>query len=133
MSLERPAGFIAGLPNCGVTAVAIVTGQSYRKVWDWFVATYGKTNGWKGRTRSVQLARAMTAFGTQYKLLPARGLLVHGFAEWHTIRDRTYLVYISGHFFVLYNGIIADNTKNHGKPVNLYGRRRVKDAWEILE
>lgn len=131
MSLERPAGFVAGLPNCGVTAVAIVTGQPYRKVWNWFVERNDHAANWKGRTMWNQLTQAMNAFGTQFKPRPA-GISVAGFVNWHTIPDRTYLIHISGHFFVLRNGIIADNTNRHGKSVNLYGRRKVKHAWEIL-
>jgi len=133
MTLERPAGFVAGLPNCGVTAVAIVTGQSYRKVWNWFVEKNNHSANWKGRTFAHQLPQAMAAFGTKFKPCRACGMLVHGFAEWHTAPGRVYLINISGHHFVLKDGLIADNTKNHGKPISVYGRRKVKRAWEILE
>jgi hypothetical protein len=132
MTLERPAGFVPNLPNCGVTAIAVVTGQNYKTVWNWFAEHNGHSAKWKGRTRFVQLPVAMTKFGVKFKSAPI-GMTVEGFANWHTIPDRTYLMCISGHIFVLRNGIITDNTSRHGKSVILYGRRKVKAAWEILK
>lgn len=132
MTLERPIGFVTNLPNCGVTAIAIVTGQPYRKVWDWFATRNNHTTGhWKGRTFSSQYSQAMEAFGTKFKACPV-GMTVEGFVNWHTVKDRTYLINVSGHVFVLRNGVIADNTNHHGKPFIAYARRKVKKAWEIL-
>ena len=137
VKFERPDGFVADLPNCGIVALAIVTGQHYDTMRDWFAQAMGITrpNAWKGWTKSSYYEKAMRHFKTRFYWAVPQGkpLTLEAFSDWHTIKDRAYLVRIPGHVLVLRNGIVLDNRGHGEKPVEKYRRRKVTHAWRILE
>lgn len=64
--IELPDGFISGLPNCGVTAIAAATGASYPDVWEWFRTINGIRRGnWRAGPITRTILRPCTISGRQ--------------------------------------------------------------------
>lgn len=135
VKFERPDGFVADLPNCGVVALAIVTGQSYATIWEWAKARRNRTARWKGRMFTADLEPAMRRFKTRFYRADPRPkrVTLGAFAELHTIKGRTYLIRVPGHFLTLKDGIVIDNSRKSPRPVIDYSARKVTHAWRILE
>lgn len=135
MTLPHPDGYVPNLPNCGIVAIAVVTGQHYRTIWDWFKKRNNHPAQWKGRTYFRDYSPVLHAFGVKFKMSEwvGDGITVEGFVDWHTKPNTTYMVRVAGHIFLLRNGIITDNTNKHGKSYKGFARRRVKHVWEILK
>ena len=132
MALERPEGYVAGLPNCGVVAIAVMTGAHYTRVWNWFAKKQVKPSAWKGRTMRRHYEAASLAMGVRLeRLIVNRRITVAKFVELHTLPDVAYMVRVSGHVFVVHNGVITDNSVYSGAHVSEYGKRRciVTDVW----
>lgn len=61
--MKSPVGFVEGLPNCGIVAIAAATGTPYDDVWRWFKQRRGHNGNWKGRTHSIDYLPALRHFG----------------------------------------------------------------------
>lgn len=139
VKFERPDGFISGLPNCGIVAIAIVSGFHYEQVAFWFqqAQKISRPRAWKGWTKAHHYEPAMRAFKVRfYWAKPAgKDRSLGWFSGWHTIAGKTYLVRIPGHVLVLRDGMILDNRGPGPRPVadDPMARRKVTHAWRILE
>ncbi|MFC3706329.1 hypothetical protein ACFOOL_16400 [Devosia honganensis] len=136
MKFERPDGFVSDLPNCGITALAVVTGQDYETMRLWFEKAMGikRPGAWKGWTKSSYYEKALRHFKVRFRwAVPAGASIALGaFSEMHTLKSATYLIRIPGHVLVLRDGLVLDNRGSEPvKPVEKYRRRKVTHAWII--
>lgn len=96
-------------PNCGVTSIAILTGQSFSKVWH--IMEMNKSANWKGRTDNDDRDRALRILG--FKLVTtsyyqSRRPSLRYFAHHVARRGQPYLVLTSGHAQVVLNQMVQD-------------------------
>lgn len=61
--MEYPKGYVEGLPNCGIVAIAAITGQEYSTVWEWFRVKNNRPGQWRGVTYPSDYLEALSAFG----------------------------------------------------------------------
>jgi hypothetical protein len=119
--LALPLGARRG-PNCGVTAVAAVTGKPFEDVWNYIRAKYYQSGRWGGGTRDRERADALTHFGMwslTLKLDKRQSL-----KNWVLTKAQpgaTYIVRTGGHVQVVRDGWCLDQTGPH--PVAKYWGR----------
>lgn len=118
-------------PNCGVTAIAILTGQPFKRVFE--VMKMVKNGNWKGRTHDQDRARAIKALG--FKAWTTKTEAPHPslwqFAIYTAERDQSYMVLVPGHAVVIRNQMVQD--QNGIFPIKHYNmRNRRVDEYSIL-
>lgn len=140
MTLTLPTGFEPGKRgDCGIVALAVITGAQYAAVWDWFRANWpaGRGPRWRGTTYHSEYVKCAAKFGTRLHRMRFRKplLTVVNWADRHTVAGRTYLVRVNGHVGIIKDGLWLDNGRA-GKPVPVgecrSARCRVTDAWLVL-
>lgn len=61
--MEYPKGYVEGLPNCGIVAIASITGADYNEVWNWFKRKRNRRGQWRGSTSKYDYDEAFKQFG----------------------------------------------------------------------
>lgn len=110
-------------PNCGVTAVAVVSGRPFNEVFEFIKGHAGRTGNWQGRTRLVERLAALDAFQVpyevvfRYQLRGQRRTRLSTLIRWLD-PNATYLMDVTGHSFVLRGGKIVDQYRRDWTPVS---------------
>lgn len=61
--MEYPKGYVEGLLNCGIVAIASITETDYSEVWNWFKRKRNRRGQWKGSTSKYDYDEAFKQFG----------------------------------------------------------------------
>lgn len=119
-------------PNCGVTAVAIVTGLPFNNIWNRIKSKY--KGNWKGRTKPMDWFQVLEEQGINHEVsvVPSTPQLLF-WARAYAKKDTAYMVMTTGHVQVVKNGWVID--QGGPKPVrDHWGRRKkVKLIVELKE
>jgi hypothetical protein len=124
-------------PCCGVFAIHLANDETdFQTTFDETREELGRTKGWQGRMAWSEFKLILEAYGVQFEAHDdPRGLTI-GAAEklGHFSGGRQYIVFISGHFLTVRNGLAYDQGNPIGVPVGRYFARlrRVKYALKIL-
>jgi hypothetical protein len=113
----------AHLPNCGVTALAIIVGMPFQVVFETMLIRNRKRGNWKGRTHEGERLRALEWYGFKADYCKGPGTV----EEWAGILPHDgelYLMSIPGHCFVYCDGHMIDQHIRDWLPVSSYARRR---------
>jgi hypothetical protein len=143
--MEYPKGYISDLPNCGIVAIAALTGQEYRTVWEWFRKKNKRPGQWRGATFASDYPEALAALGKKEsrlifegkksakKIGQQRPMPLH---YWVSIYSKKYpgkkfLVNSCNHTMAVENGVVLDQSGI--KPVNEHKSkgRRITKAWIV--
>lgn len=114
----------ATMPCCGIYAVAVATGRMPQDIFDLYRVKFNKGPKWKGSTNIGKLLELLADLNVPVEHWNARAgrrtlrCFVRDVAE----VDTTYLVRISGHFLIVRNSIVTDQTGF--RQVEDYRRRR---------
>ncbi len=92
---------------CGPTAVAIITGTHFDKVWELF--RMNKNANWKGGVRDSEIARVLNILGfAQHRVFQYGEYDLRTFVNYLADPSTPYLVYVPGHVVVVCEGHIYD-------------------------
>lgn len=126
--------FPEGYGNCGLVALATVTGIPYAEVHDWFRRTHRKPPSWKGGTTHWQQRQFLEHLG----MSPSeRGCHRPHFTLERWVREiaaprTTYIVGTGRHAQVVRDGLVLDqNTRGIFVPVSRFWGRK-KRVWRYL-
>lgn len=130
-TIKQPDGMTPNLPNCGVVAVATALSLPYDTVYTYFRTVVGKPHQWRGKLRWRELTAAVGYFkGTwEERTVPYMNL-----AKWvdqHTVKGRTYIVRLGGHFVTVKDGIIVDQSMDTHIDVHWARRKMVCLVAEV--
>ncbi len=118
---QNPADQRPG-PNCGVTALAVSAGISFRKAWDTFRAVnpraYGH-NRWKGGTYTIDQSRALERLKIAFYRIPVEKTNLKNFVRDYTQRDTVYMVTTGRHVQTVLNGHVIDQQ----------GKKHIAEYW----
>jgi len=126
------------LPVCGVTAVAVVAGLDFLKVYDAMKKREGKRGNWKGRTRPEEIDRALKAHGVVATRMEmdnrrkAKRQTLKTFAR-GVDHSLPMILRTTGHIQVLKDGYVIDQTLSKPVPVSQYNGRNkyVRGIWMV--
>ena len=103
VGLAMPTDAITGQPNCGLTAMAIATGQNLSTVTKWYADAFEAINNrrqgknWKGRTYGYCRDKALEMNGYKVETKTVRGINLKRWVDQHTKPGQTYIVTTTGH------------------------------------
>lgn len=100
-------------PNCGVTAVAIISGKSVADVFAYMKEKFGRGGNWKGRTFQKEVIDTLRDFGFYVKEVYKKPADKRGTQFQKHIffkRDIPHVVWTTGHVQVVYQGKVYDQT-----------------------
>lgn len=143
--MEYPKGYVSGLPNCGVVAIAAITGKDYEEVWNWFKKRNNRRGQWRGRTYIKDYIPALNEFGkVESKLIfqgkkratkigEQRPIPLHYWVRIYSLKypGKKFLVSSCNHTMAVEDGIVLDQSGI--QPVNQHKSkgRRVTEAWIV--
>lgn len=134
--MEYPQGLKRGQPDCGIVAIAAVTGQPYQTVKNWFQNKNNHPKQWRGSTFVEDYDEALKALGkvNSYKLHVLKNPLpLHTWSRIYCRRypGKKFIVTSSGHTMAIQDGIVLDN--NDIREVNKHPVKgsRIKEAWVV--
>ncbi len=129
-----PSGAVASTPNCGVVAIAVLTGYTIHDITQWYRHSAGKSRQWRGRLYFHELRRFVQGHRMGWVSIPgARGTLKK-FIEQHTATttDRGYIVRVGNHFVAVTRGQVIDQLQDAPAAEHWTARKRVTHAAEIV-
>ena len=129
-----PSDTPLNMPNCGVIAVAVLSGRTYREVEDLFREKFGRTAKWRGRTLATERTRALIRLGlTVQRTYAARRTTMKMWLDTHYDPDKTYELTITGHAVAIKDGLLCDQQFTHGVDPrkSTYLRKYVRSWIEI--
>lgn len=102
-------------PICGPTAITLITGESFNKVWDTVKAKWKMHKNWKGAMHTNQIVGTLRhpfKVSVRKVFAPAEGarVSVQKWALTEAKSDVTYLVLTKDHVAVVRNGKMYDQT-----------------------
>lgn len=109
--MKYPTDAQGGVPNCGVVAVATITGKTVGEVFQYMADKYNMHGNWKGRTSQVEVMEVLREYGFTLIQKFIKGenrgpqLQKQCFAS-----DTIYLVWTTGHVQVVYNELVYDQS-----------------------
>lgn len=83
-------------PNCGVTAIAASTGNSFARVWALCKAQSGKSR-FKGGTYHIDRLAVLNKLGAQFEIMQLPRMTLQTFCNKYAQPDTTYMVTTTGH------------------------------------
>lgn len=110
--MKYPSDINSEVPNCGVTAVAVISEKSVAEVHQYMAKKYKKASHWKGRTAVYQVIETLNDFGFRLRFHFER----KGSRRGPQIRKQcfalntVYLAITSSHMFVVYNDAFYDQS-----------------------
>lgn len=110
----RPDGFNVAPddprgPNCGLTAIAIVTGLEYKTVEHAYRLLFKPSKRWRGATRHWERSKLLEWLGVDHTAIELRRKIkVRTFVAMRAEPGRTYILRHAGHVCTLRDGWIAD-------------------------
>lgn len=127
--MKYPADVNPVMPNCGVTAVAIISGKSVAEVFAHMKAKYSKRGNWKGRTFPNQVMNTIADFKICLTSVYARqgkqrGPQLQKWALEQAKHDEVYLVWTTGHVQVVRARCVYDQQVNGRRVEKYWGRRK---------
>jgi len=102
-------------PICGPTAITLITGVSFNKVWDTVKTKWSMHKNWKGAMHTNQIVGTLRnpfKFSVRKVFAPEKGtrVSVQKWALTQAKSDVTYLVLTIDHVAVVRNGKMYDQT-----------------------
>jgi hypothetical protein len=99
---------VANMPCCGIYATSLITDKPIETVFNDYKKSFNKCYRWKGSTNTNKLLKLIKSYGC--KLVPEgeKGITVRKFHDMYALLNRTYIIWVRGHVFVLRNGIYED-------------------------
>lgn len=104
----------ASAPNCGVTAIAIMTNTHFDKVWQ--IMQMDRNKNWKGRTADSDRVRALHILGFEQVREHFRGRFdLECFVNYiASLKPHVkFMVFTAGHVQVVHEGKVTDQTGTH--------------------
>lgn len=126
-----------GLGNdCGIVAIAALTGKPYDEVKDWFKTKNNHPAQWRGRTSIDDYMDALTELGKpdSYKLHTLlRPMPLHMWSRIYCRRypGKKFLVASTRHTMAVQDGIVLDNTDVRHVNEHPSKGSRIKNAWMV--
>ena len=154
---KKPEGFVnpddqVTGPNCGVTAVSIAMGISFKQSWELHKRVGKKSNKWKGSTFKQDRTKVLRLLGAKYRVLDRytdittygrekntknltlayNPITLQKYVKWCCNFSSTYIITTTGHVQVVKGGWVIDQTGS--KPIHeFWGKgKRVMEVIEIL-
>lgn len=154
---KKPEGFVnpddqVHGPNCGVTAVSIAMGISFKQSWELHKKAGKKSNKWKGSTFRGERIRVLRMLGAKYRMLNSyTDITTYGrltkrrnlsfahypvtlqkYVKWNCNTTSTYIITTTGHAQVVKGGWVIDQSGS--KPIHEYwGKgKKITEVIEIL-
>lgn len=121
-------------PVCGVFAAAMASDKPFEDVLAIARRVVARSASWKGRLYYRELIALLDALNIQHR--EAEGYkgtaLISASRTLHS--ERQYIVFITGHYLTLHQGICYDQSRPEGVPVDLYreNTKRIKRVIRIL-
>jgi hypothetical protein len=108
-------------PNCGVTALAVSTGVSFREAWQTFRAVNPRTYGrrWKGGTYTHDQEKALERLKVAFDNMQLPRMNLRKFVETYAAPDTVYMVTTSTHVQTVLNGEVIDQR----------GKKQISEYW----
>lgn len=125
--MALPEGVPHG-PNCGVTAMAVITGKPFKEMWTRMGARY--SGNWRGRTNIGDLMSILDQEGIKYDLRYSIPINLTTFVRTRAKPGVTYMVRTSGHFQTVKDGWVVD--QGGLKPIDKHWGRK-KRLTHIIE
>jgi len=125
------------LPNCGITAISLVSGIEYDTVWRTFMAVNRKRKNWRGRAYNGEMTKTMNSLQIHGKfysdICEVRPIKLKEFAIVTEKDESAYIAHITWHLLAVHKGIIGDQHSiahySEFKGRNGY----IKNVWEIYK
>jgi hypothetical protein len=123
-------------PNCGVTAVAVITGKPFYEVMETMRKLLGHTRGWKGRTywgcRKLALTHYGVPFTVDFLATYKRGERLPLLSSYlkRLAPGVTYMVDVTGHSITVRDGMFADQCGPDWRP--LQGHRLLRKRVHLI-
>lgn len=120
------------LPNCGLVAIAYVTGKQLSEVSQYYKTTYEKRGNWKGGTNAYNRRAILTHYGVDFAKIDFPKLSLKWWVHNESEPNKQYMVKTSGHVQVIENGMVLD--QRGCKPISEYwGKmKRVQEVLQII-
>ena len=84
-------------PNCGVTAIAASTGQSFARVWNLCAKHLKHRKRMTGSTVHIQRLKVLDELGADYEVVPHERMTLQAFCQRVARPRTTYMVTTTGH------------------------------------
>lgn len=127
------------MPCCGIAAVAAIVQLPIEEVFKTAKALLGREGNWKGRTHQAERLKLLGHYGVTYEpahcRTPVGGqMTLKRWIGWYAKPNTTYLMSVTGHSFMLRNGIMTDQSGQIDALVRIrYRRKRVREAFAIAQ
>ena len=122
------------MPNCGVIAVAVVAGTTYREAEDLFRTRFNKRANWRGKTQATQRTRVLEILGLTVVRQYARPrTTMRLWLDTYYDPDKTYELTVTGHAVAIKDGMLFDQQFTHGVDPrkSTYLRKYVRSWIEV--
>lgn len=143
--MEYPKGYVSGLPNCGVVAIAAITEAPYEDVWNWFKKRNNRPGQWRGGTFHRDYIAALASFGKpeSVQIFNAnkkdkkpgvqQPIPLHYWVSIYSKKfpDSSFLVSSHNHTMAVKDGIVLDQSGIHPVKLHKSKGRRVTEAWIV--
>lgn len=143
--MEYPDGYVRGLPNCGIIAIASLTGTHYDSVWNWFKKRNDRSAQWRGYIYKKDCLDALHNFGKiESKKIFEGDAKNKGIGEQKPIPlhywvgifgkkfpNSKFLVKSNNHFMAVDGDIILDQSGIGPVKFHKSKGRRITDAWIV--
>jgi hypothetical protein len=126
--MTRPDGFAVPHDdprkgNCGITALAVVTGRSFAEIRELFLREFPKTKRWAGATRHNERVALLRLLGVPHDdTRPGGRIQVRRWARHLAQPGKTYMLRHAGHVCVYRDGWVID--QSGPKPIENYRHRK---------
>jgi hypothetical protein len=131
--LQLPSDARRG-PNCGVTAIAAATGESFQRVWA-LCAARSSRKRFKGGTIHNQRVEVLEHLQADFQPMQMPRMTLDKFCNWYADDDTTYMVTTTGHVqlvrIINSEPYVLDQTGC--KPLSEYWGRRKYISRDVLK
>ena len=121
------------MPCCGIYAASLISGKPIETVFDDYKKLFKKCHRWQGSVTTSGLLELLQKY--KCKLVPEgeKGITVRKFHDKYALLNRTYIIFVATHVFVLRDGVYEDQW--HKGPVQTVkgSLSRVTKAFWVKE
>jgi hypothetical protein len=121
------------MPCCGIFAVAYVVGRSPQEIFDLYRLKFKRGLKWRGGTNILRILEVLTHLDVEYERWTARAAsrTLRTFSRDVGEPDLTYLIRVSGHFLVMCNGTVTDQSGSWNMDAYRRSRSRITHCYAI--
>lgn len=132
--IDYPNGFVPGFPNCGIVAIASVTGASVPDVTEWFRERNNRRSNWQGYTFKSDYVDACLAFGALAVPVNLNGAkpVLWRWCEDNARIGENYILRKRGHVMALHGTTLLDQSKITHFNEHRWRRCKITHIWRVL-